>query len=80
MKALLDLKEPFRLAQFSCPTIVVGGKEDQRTTVADHERLARGIPHASLVLIEEAAHFTPLEQPAKLTAALQHWVRTDSST
>jgi pimeloyl-ACP methyl ester carboxylesterase len=80
MKALLDLKEPFRVAQISCPTVVIGGSEDRRTTPADHEALAREIPRASLLLIEEAAHFTPLEQPARITAALQQWIGEDYST
>ena len=51
MKALLDLEEPFRhLGQISCPTIVIGGSEDRRTTPAAHETLARGTPpfHACL--------------------------------
>lgn len=80
MKALLDLKEPFRVAQISCRTVVNGGSDDRRTTPADHEALAREIPHASFLLIEEAAHFTPLEQPARITAALQQWIGADDST
>jgi pimeloyl-ACP methyl ester carboxylesterase len=81
MKALLELQEPFRhLGQISCPTIVIGGSEDRRTTPAAHEILAREIPHASLLFIEDAAHFTPLEQPAQVTAALQRWMEQVSAT
>jgi pimeloyl-ACP methyl ester carboxylesterase len=75
MKALLDLEQPFRhLGRISCPTIVIGGSEDRRTTPAAHEILAREIPRASLLFIEHAAHFTPLEQPAQVTAALRRWM------
>jgi pimeloyl-ACP methyl ester carboxylesterase len=75
MKALLDLKEPFcHLGQICCPTVVIGGSKDRRTTPADHERLASEIPNASLFLIEEAAHFTPLEQPIQVTTALLEWM------
>jgi pimeloyl-ACP methyl ester carboxylesterase len=81
MKALLELEEPFRhLGQISCPTIVIGGSEDRRTTPAAHETLALEIPHASLVFIEHAAHFTPLEQPAQVTAALRRWMGPVSVT
>jgi pimeloyl-ACP methyl ester carboxylesterase len=81
MKALLDLQEPFRhLGRISCPTIVIGGSEDRRTTPAAHEILAREIPRASLLFIERAAHFTPLEQPSLVTAALQRWMEQVSAT
>jgi pimeloyl-ACP methyl ester carboxylesterase len=81
MRALLDRKEPFRhLAAISCPTIVIGGSEDRRTTPAAHEILAHEIPTASLVLIEHAAHFTPLEQPSQVTAELQRWMEQVSPT
>ena len=75
MKALLELEEPFRhLGQITCPTIVIGGSEDRRTTNDAHETLAREIPDASLLFIEHAAHFTPLEQPSQVTAALRRWM------
>ncbi|MGA9719184.1 MAG: alpha/beta hydrolase [Acidobacteriaceae bacterium] len=78
MKALLGLTRPFRhLSAISCPTIVIGGREDCRTTPAAHEALASEIPVASMLLIEEAAHFTPLEQPDHLTRALLHWFKQD---
>jgi pimeloyl-ACP methyl ester carboxylesterase len=81
MKALLELGEPFRhLGQISCPTIIIGGSEDRRTTPAAHETLALEIPHASLLFIEDAAHFTPLEQPAQVTAALRRWMGPVSVT
>lgn len=81
MRALLEREEPFRhLGQISCPTIIIGGGEDRRTTPAAHETLAREIPHASLLFIEHAAHFTPLEQPAQVTAALRRWMGPVSVT
>ena len=76
MKALLALDAPFpNLNRISCPTIVAGGSEDHRTTPAAHAALAREIPCSLLVMITEAAHFTPFEQPAQVTGALQQWIR-----
>ena len=75
MKALLALKGRFQhLDEISCPTIVIGGSEDRRTTPAAHEVLAREIPGSSLVMIADAAHFTMLEQPRKVSEALQRWM------
>jgi pimeloyl-ACP methyl ester carboxylesterase len=75
MKALLGLNHAFRhLGAISCPTVVIGGREDRRITPAAHELLAHEIPNASLVLIEHAAHFTPLEQPSQVTAELKRWI------
>jgi pimeloyl-ACP methyl ester carboxylesterase len=75
MKALLALKEPFRhLGRISCSTIIIGGSEDGRTTPAVHQVLAQEIPRSSLLLIEGAAHFTPLEQPGQVTAAFERWL------
>jgi pimeloyl-ACP methyl ester carboxylesterase len=33
-----------------------------------------------VLFIERAAHFTPLEQPAQVTAALQRWMEQVSAT
>jgi pimeloyl-ACP methyl ester carboxylesterase len=75
MKALLELDAPFtNLGWICCPTLVLGGSEDHRTTPAAHEALARAIPGASLVMVEDAGHFTPLEQPLEVTEAIQHWL------
>jgi pimeloyl-ACP methyl ester carboxylesterase len=81
MKALLGLKKPFRhLGAISCPTVVIGGSEDRRITPAAHDLLAGEIPNTSLVLIEDAAHFMPLEQPPQVTAELKRWMERPSAT
>jgi pimeloyl-ACP methyl ester carboxylesterase len=75
MRALLALTEPFHnLERIHCPTIIIGGAEDHRTTFEAHELLAREIPNSALVKIENSAHFTTLEQPEKVTQALRQWL------
>jgi len=75
MRALLSIAEPFGgLDRISCPTVILGGGEDQRTPPAAHEALAAEIPGARLVMVEGAAHFTPLEQPEKVSEALREWM------
>jgi pimeloyl-ACP methyl ester carboxylesterase len=75
MRALLAIKEPFpNLDQIHCPTVVIGGRDDRRTTPAAHAALAHEIPGSELEIINDAGHFTPLEQPTIVTGLLQHWI------
>jgi pimeloyl-ACP methyl ester carboxylesterase len=72
---LMSITEPFaKLSQIRCPTIVIGGREDRRTTPAAHEALAKEIPGAELIMIEDSGHFTTLEQPELVTQALRQWL------
>jgi len=74
MRALLALTAPFsKLDKILCPTLVIGGREDRRTTPAAHETLAREIHGAELILIDDSGHFTTLERPGAVTQALQRW-------
>lgn len=75
MRALLAMTQSFRhLDRIHCPTIIIGGAEDHRTTWEAHELLAREIPNSKLVRINDSAHFTTLEQPEAVTQALQQWL------
>ena len=77
MKTLLAITKPFAgLERISCQTVIVGGREDRRISPADHQRLAEEIPRSKLAIIEDAGHFTPLEQPEKVTTVLRHWLST----
>lgn len=75
IRVLLGITQAFpKLDQIRCPTFVIGGREDRRTTPAAHEALAKAIPSAELVMIEDSGHFTTLEQPEQVTYALQQWM------
>jgi len=77
MRALLGIKSPFaNLGQISCPTLILGGRNDQRTTPAAHEALAKEIPRSHLVMVDDAAHFTLLEQPSIVAGWMESWIRT----
>jgi pimeloyl-ACP methyl ester carboxylesterase len=62
------------LGAIACPTLVLCGREDASTPPALHEEIARGIPHARLVLIERCGHLSVLERPEAATAALEGWL------
>ena len=75
IRVLLGITSSFpNLDQIRCPTFVIGGCEDRRTTPAAHEALAKEIPGAEFIMIEDSGHFTTLEQPAPVTRALHQWL------
>jgi pimeloyl-ACP methyl ester carboxylesterase len=76
MRALLGIRAPFEnLGEIRCPTKILGGRLDRRTTPVEHEAVAGEIPGATLVIVDGAAHITPLEQPGTVTQALEEWLR-----
>jgi pimeloyl-ACP methyl ester carboxylesterase len=73
-RALLDRPDPRAdLARIQCPTLVLCGREDQWSPVKQHEEIAAAIPHSTLVIIDNAGHMAPFEQPEAVTAALLEW-------
>ncbi len=75
MRALLAIRAAFsHLDQIDCPTVIIGGRDDRRTTPHAHRQLARAIPGSRLAMIDNAAHFTPIEQPGKVADILRDWI------
>lgn len=62
------------LGAIRVPTLVLTGRDDQATTVADAEVIARGISESKLEVIENCAHLSTLERPDALNAALRRWL------
>ena len=67
------------LAALACPVLVACGAEDILTPPAHHREIAALIPGAELVLIPDAGHMTPLEQPDAVTAALRRLLSRPSA-
>ena len=63
-----------RLAQITCPTLVITGKEDALIAWENSRMLAEHIPNAQLVLLEPAGHCFWLEQPEKSHDAMVHFL------
>ena len=51
------------LTSIAVPVVVLAGEDDVLTPPADAERIAKGIPGATLVIIPEAGHMSNIEQP-----------------
>ncbi len=62
------------LAGIGIPTMVLVGADDQITPKDRAEEMAGAIPDAQLVVIPDAGHFAPLENPKGVTAAMQRWL------
>ena len=63
-----------RLADITCPTLVMVGRQDRWSPLAQHEEMAARIPNAELVVIENSGHMTLLEQPEQVSGALLRWL------
>jgi pimeloyl-ACP methyl ester carboxylesterase len=74
-RAIID-RPDFRpaLAQISCPTLVLCGREDALTPLTFHEEIARAIPGAWLVVIDRCGHLSTLERPGDVNHALRGWL------
>ncbi|HEY4372489.1 MAG TPA: alpha/beta hydrolase [Burkholderiales bacterium] len=78
IRALLDRPDPREvLPRITCPTLVMVGRQDQWSPLAQHEEIAALIPRAKLVVIEDAGHMSQMEQPQTTSAALTQWLRDD---
>lgn len=58
----------------SCPTLILAGESDPLSTPARNEEMAKMIPHAELVILEDCSHFPMLEKPEETNAALRRWL------
>lgn len=62
------------LAAITCPVLVLVGRQDRWSPLAQHREIAAAIPGAQLGIIEDAGHFAPVEQPREVSAALAGWL------
>ena len=58
-----DLRD--RLHEIRCPVLLISGKEDRSTPTADHQLIADSVGTAELIVVENASHTVPEEQPER---------------
>ncbi|MFK8331323.1 alpha/beta fold hydrolase [Pseudomonas sp. BJa5] len=68
-----------RLAQISCPTLVITADQDY-TPIQLKERYVRLIPQARLAVIEDSRHATPLDQPQVFNQTLLHFLSASTTS
>ena len=64
-----------KLGVIRVPTLVIVGREDLGTPVAMAEDIHRGIPGSELVVLDNAAHFSNVEQAPAFNRALDAFYR-----
>lgn len=69
LRSMLDWDVADRLGALGCPTLILAADQDY-SPLAAKEAYVKLIPNARLVVIPEAHHAVPLEQPEKFNAAL----------
>jgi 3-oxoadipate enol-lactonase len=69
-RAIASFDSIHRLPAISCPTLLLAGKQDILTPPAAIDQVARGIPHAELLLIEETGHGLLVETPEPVSAGM----------
>jgi pimeloyl-ACP methyl ester carboxylesterase len=62
------------LATIHCPALFLAGRQDEWSTPAQHEAMAKAVPGSRFVVIEDSGHFVSVEQPAAFTAAIRDWM------
>ncbi len=65
-----------RLRDIRVPTLILVGRDDFITPVAQGERLLRGIPRADLVVFEKSGHMPYVEEPAAFAETVRAWLKT----
>jgi len=70
--ARADLRPALRT--ITCPVLVACGEADGLTPPEHARELAASLPHARLEIVPGAGHMLTMEQPARVTALLQHWL------
>lgn len=77
MRALLGRPDASAtIAAYTGPLLLMVGRQDQWSPIAQHEAIAQLCPQARLEIIEDAGHFAPVEQPAAVAGLLAGWVRS----
>jgi pimeloyl-ACP methyl ester carboxylesterase len=59
------------LSAITCPTLVLVGQLDKLSPPDQMQAIAGQIPNSRFVVIPNAGHLTPVEQPAATTAAIE---------
>jgi pimeloyl-ACP methyl ester carboxylesterase len=63
------------LGTIAVPTLVVVGRDDEWSPVAQHEEIAAAIPGARLAVVEDSGHMVTVERADEVTALLREWLR-----
>lgn len=73
--ALLNRPDGYlTIEKITCPTLVLAARQDKLCRVSENEDMASKINNSQLVIVEDCAHFAPLERPDAVNQALKDWL------
>ena len=64
-----------RLKDMEAPTLIMGGDKDSRTPPRFSRLLHKSIPNSTLVIVEDAGHCLPLEQPERVNGEILKFLK-----
>ena len=67
------------LRSIHCPTLVLCGRQDAWSPVAQHEEIAAMTPGAALEIIDNCGHMSTMERPEPVAQALLDWLRAPAA-
>ena len=73
VKVVNEDLQPY-IPKLQCPTLLIWGDADTATPISDARLMEQLLPDAGLVVCEGAGHYSFLEQPAKVHAALKSFL------
>lgn len=62
------------LRAFPRPVLILCGEHDVIRPPAEHREMAEMAPDAELVMVADAGHLVPMEQPAEVVQAMRRWL------
>lgn len=62
------------LPTISCPTLLLGTRQDALTPPPIQQSMAEAIPNARLVILENSGHLSPLEKPEAVAGTIDTWL------
>jgi pimeloyl-ACP methyl ester carboxylesterase len=65
------------LPTIACPTLVVVGRQDRWSPLAQNRDLAETIPDGRLAVIEGSGHFSPAERPEAVASVIADFLLED---
>ena len=75
LRALLARPDAAATLDYQGPMLLVVGRQDIWSPIAQHQDIARICPQARLEIIENAGHFAPVEQPDIVAQVLANWAQ-----
>jgi len=78
--AVRDMAQTTMLLKIKAPTLILTGRQDPACTVEQATVLNRMIDGSKMVLIEEAAHLSNIEQPAVFNQVIREFIDSVDNT